>query len=63
MKVLSVTGSIPTKRVVIAEIDETTPDSEVVDLALAATGETRSSLFGTRTERHGSVATVHLYTD
>lgn len=63
MRVLSITGRIPTKRVVVADIHPSTTDREVIDFAIEAAGETRSSLFGTSIERHGTVATVSLYTD
>ena len=63
MRAVSVTGSIPTKRVRIEDVAETDTDAEIVECALAFTGETRSSLFGTHLDRFGEVAGVSLYTD
>lgn len=63
MRAATVTGSIPTKRVRVEDVADTDTDEEILEVALAFTGETRSSLYGTRVDRFGDVATVSLYTD
>lgn len=63
MRAVTVTGSIPTKRVRIEDVADTDTDEEIIAVALAFTGETRSTLFGTHLDRFGAVACVSLYTD
>lgn len=63
MRAATVTGSIPTKRVRVEEVVETDTDDEILECALTFAGETLSSLYGTRVDRFGDVATVSLYTD
>lgn len=63
MRAATVTGSIPTKRVRVEDVADTDLDDEIVEVALAFAGETRSSLYGIRVYRFGDVATVNLYTD
>lgn len=63
MRAVTSTGRIPTRRVRVEDVVDTDTDDEIIDAALAFTGETRSSLFGIRVDRFGDVATVSLYTD
>jgi hypothetical protein len=63
MRAVSSTGSIPTKRVRVEDVADTDTDAEILEVALAFTGETRSSLYGTHVDRFGTVACVSLHTD
>ena len=63
MRAVSSTGRIPTRHVRIEDVSPDDTDEEILALALEFTGESRSSLFGTRVERFGDVAAVSLYTD
>lgn len=63
MRAVSSTGRIPTRHVRIEDVTPEDTDEEIVECALAFTGETRGNLFGTRVERFDSVASVSLYTD
>lgn len=63
MEIISKTGRIPTKRVVIHFVKNET-DEAVLDLALSVTGEDRSSIFGWAISRgDGDTAMVTLHTD
>jgi len=63
MEIISVTGSIPTKRVVIQHAS-TIEDDKLVNLAIFAARESKSSLFGWSVTRHDdNSATVALHTD
>jgi hypothetical protein len=63
MRAVSVTGRTPTRHVRIEDVTPEDTDEEILECALAFTGERRSSLFGTRVERFDTVASVSLYTD
>lgn len=63
MRAVSSTGRIPTRHVRIEDVTPDDTDEEILEVALAFTGETRGSLFGTSVRRFGDVATVSLYTD
>lgn len=54
------------KTVTVAGIGEHDRDHDIIDHAIAAAGETRSSLFGATVRHHEdceALATVTLYTD
>lgn len=65
MIITSVSGSIPTKRVGMTDVPSSATDEQVLETALVAARETRSSLFGWRVERNveEGTASVSLYTD
>lgn len=65
MIVTSISGSIPTKRVGLAEVPTTATDDDILEVALKAGRETRSSLFGWHINRddRGGFANVSLHTD
>lgn len=63
MRAVSSTGRIPTKRVRVEDVAPHDTDEEILEAALAFTGETRSSLFGWEIHRFDSVASVSLHTD
>ena len=52
-----------TKTVHVEEIHPSEDDNKVLDFALEAVSETRSSTFGADIDRRGSKAIVHIYTD
>lgn len=65
MRIESKMGRIPTKRVYVVEVEATDTNDDILDFAMKATGETRSSLFGWNVDRfdHSGCASVQLYTD
>lgn len=67
MRIESITGSLPTKRVRVSGLTEDRPVSDdlIAGFAMAKAGETPGSLYGWRVSRgeDGTTATVSLHTD
>ena len=67
MRIESITGSLPTKRVRVSGLtaDRPVSDDLIVGFAMASARETPSGLYGWSVSRgeDGTTATVSLYTD
>lgn len=62
MNFIRTEGRIPTKRVYVDDVGEST-DDQILEFAMLMGGETKHSLFGWNVERTQDVVIVSLYTD